>query len=381
MGGTGRAKICFQFYRLGIDPLWYFANLDQEREDVGALDVPGWTRSDIQASLPTNNQIPEQVSPKVVGFLERSFGTIESSVATLANVTTCNDGTIKLLLQLHKDNLKVETVLIPWDDRATSTLCISSQVGCRQGCTFCATGAMGIGRSLTSDEILAQIYWANKICRLKNIYPIHNVVFMGLGEPADNAEAVTRAANRLVDPDVFQLAPKRVTISTVGPNPHAFRELSKANVMLAWSVHSSKDKIRKKLVPSTTFKMVDLRSGLLAALKGRSNNLKRVMLEMVLIDGINDSQEDALHLVDFCRPFTEEVRGVDVVVNLIAWNDIHATAGPAAKFTAPSHDKVLAFQEALVDHGISCFIRTTRGEDGSAACGMLTTKKTEELPS
>merc|ERR1711935_1138646 len=151
----------------------------------------------------------------------------------MGQISISPDGTTKLLLQLVSDGLEVETVIIPWDDRGRSTICVSSQVGCRQGCTFCSTGRMGRLRSLTTAEILAQMYWANKIQRLipvhekdfKNpikIYPIDNCVFMGMGEPADNIPAVVKAASMMADGNLFQLAPRRISISSVAPNPKVF---------------------------------------------------------------------------------------------------------------------------------------------------------------
>merc|ERR1712003_491559 len=134
-----------------------------------------------------------------------------------------------------------------------STLCISSQVGCRQGCKFCATGKMGKIRSLTPDEILAQMFFAKKICRWDGLPEISNVVFMGMGEPADNSEAVISAAEILTSVDLFQLSASKVTISTVAPSPDSFHQLSKAPCVLAWSVHAANDDLRKTLVPTTKY--------------------------------------------------------------------------------------------------------------------------------
>lgn len=115
-------------------------------------------------------------------FYQQAFGTkrLTASIGRLIQSTRCHDGTTKLLLQLAHDHLQVETVIIPWDDRQRSTLCVSSQVGCQQGCTFCLTGKMGKLRSLTTDEILLQVAVANAVCRTKDmLYPIDNIVFMG----------------------------------------------------------------------------------------------------------------------------------------------------------------------------------------------------------
>ena len=375
LGGKGRARACFDCYRMGVDPVWLYTDDDGggNTENVGILEGPGWSRKRIQDEM--SGRITNGLGWQTLTFLSEHFGSIEHNVALLSKYTTCTDGTTKLLLELLHDGLEVETVIIPWNDRGKSTLCISSQVGCRQACTFCATGRMGKLRSLTSDEILAQLYWAHKTCRLQGIYPIENVVFMGLGEPADNVEPVVRAARNLVDPNLFALSPRRVTISTVAPTPESFEELGRAETVLAWSVHAAKDELRKILVPTTQYSMATLRAGLIQTLQKRRKALRNTMLEITLLDEINDAEEDALHLAEFCRPMLEEVKNIKLVVNLIPWNDIAATSGPAAEYRKPSSERVLAFQKVLIDHGIVCYVRKTRGDEEKAACGMLSTKK------
>jgi len=246
----------------------------------------------------------------------------------------------------------------------------SSQVGCRQGCTFCATGRMGRLRSLTSNEILAQVYFSRKVCRVLNIPPVDNVVFMGMGEPADNPQAVVRAANLLTDAHGFQMAKTRVTISTVGPSPDSFVTLGKAPVALAWSVHASEDSLRKQLVPTTKYSMVELRQGFIEAMLNRPKKLRTTMLEVALIDNVNDDAKDAEHLANFALEMVDQVPGMKLMVNLIPFNDIgHPT------YRKPSMERVLNFQNVLTEKGIFCFVRTTRGDDESAACGQLATKK------
>lgn len=199
---------------------------------------------------------------------------------------------------------------------------------------------------------------------------------MGMGEPADNAEEVVRAATNLVDQNLFQMASRRVTISTVAPTPQAFETLGEAPVALAWSVHASEDRLRRQLVPTTQFSMEELRTALIEnVLLHRPRRLRHTMLELALIDGVNDNPEDALHLVRFCEPFQKPEYKIKLVVNLIPWNDIAATSGPAATYRKPTMERVLAFQKILTDHGILCYTRTTRGDDESAACGQLATQK------
>jgi len=245
---------------------------------------------------------------------------------------------------------------------------------------------------LTTTEILAQMYWANKIQRLFpeqqedisklnsaiKLHPIDNCVFMGMGEPADNIPAVVKAAIIMADVNAFQLAPRRITVSTVAPNPQVFEKLAEAPVVLAWSVHSSIDEIRRQLVPTTQHSMEELRDGLITTLSRRSKRLRNTMLEVTLLDEINDSPEHAQHLADFCRAFFEgpdAVKGIKLTVNLIPWNDISASFGPASGYRQPKKERVRAYQKVLAENDILCFVRTTRGDEENAACGMLSTKK------
>ncbi|KAL3806367.1 hypothetical protein ACHAXA_000210, partial [Cyclostephanos tholiformis] len=305
--------------------------------------------------------------------------TIENSIASLSHMNVSPDGTTKLLLKMKKDGLEVESVIIPWFDKGFSTLCVSSQVGCRQGCTFCATGRMGKLRSLSTDEILVQVYYASKVrrvvgnivCARDHFLPkVDNIVFMGMGEPADNAEAVVRAVNVMVDRRLFGLAQSKVTISTIAPNPSAFHTLGQAPAYLAWSVHAIDDQVRRRLVPTSMNTMEELRCALVNALKSRTSKLRRTMLEVVLVAGVNDSDEDAERLADFSKKILNDVERSKVVVNLIPYNSIdHPT------YRTPSMERILAFQKIIVGGGLLCYVRTTRGDNESAACGQLATKK------
>ncbi len=386
LGGTGKAKACWDCLRMGIDPVWYYGSAGTKEtasEETASDLLPGWSRQKVEERLAATSTRGSATSlgKKTLELLETvSGGSVEEEIAKLSQISVSPDGTTKLLLQLVSDGLEVETVIIPWEDRGKSTLCVSSQVGCKQGCTFCSTGRMGRLRSLTTAEILAQMYWANKIQRLLpeqqevTLHPIDNCVFMGMGEPADNIPAVVKAATIMADGSAFRLAPRRITISTVAPNPGVFEQLAEAPVVLAWSVHCSRDEIRKQLVPTTKHSMEELRDGLLSTLKRRSKRLRNTMLEVTLLDEINDSPEDAQHLADFCKPFTEGP-AIKLTVNLIPWNDISASFGPASGYRKPRMERIRAYQKVLGDNGILCYVRTTRGDEEDAACGMLSTKK------
>jgi len=232
---------------------------------------------------------------------------------------------------------------------------------------------MGKLRSLSSTEILSQFFYALKICRLGSIPAISNVVFMGMGEPADNAKEVTKALEILTNVDLFHMGQSKVTVSTVAPSPEAFTQFKDAPCILAWSVHAANDDLRKQLVPTTKHTMNELRQGLIDALLSRPKRLRATMLEVCLISDINDGAEAAEELGEFAKVIVNSVPGVKLVVNLIPFNDIgHPT------YRKPSVDKLKQFQKILWDQGIHATARTTRGDDESAACGQLATKKAKK---
>ena len=425
LDGSGRAAVVWDCLRSGIDPNIYYNNNNQDDMDnhstVAVDDIPiieAWldaTSSSIKLDDALSRMSSQDDEHSILGrrqgqglgatswkrlqkLLHNNNGeehdgvvyTIENTIASLSHMKVSPDGTTKLLLKMKKDGLEVESVIIPWVDKGFSTLCISSQVGCRQGCTFCATGRMGKLRSLTADEILVQVYYASKVCRVvdnliktsgvqtnnnqQSLLPkVDNIVFMGMGEPADNAAAVVTVANTLADRRMFGLAQSKITISTVAPDPSAFITLGQAPAVLAWSVHAVDDKLRRSVVPTTKNKMEELRMGLVQALSSRSNKLRRTMLEVALIENVNDSDDDAQRLAVFAQSIMNDVAGSKVVVNLIPYNAIdHPT------YKTPSMESVLRFQKIITDHeggGVLCYIRTTRGDEESAACGQLATSK------
>jgi 23S rRNA (adenine2503-C2)-methyltransferase len=356
LGGRGRGRIAWDCYSAGIDPQLFFSG-QEVTED----------QATVQKLLPA----PRRTQTLGKGALElltevNSGGSIEGGVATLTHVSRSRDSTTKLLLRL-KDGFEVETVLIPWKGTRT-TVCISSQVGCRQGCTFCATGRMGKLRSLSSDEILAQLFFAVQQCRREGLPPVSNVVFMGMGEPGDNVVNVKKAAQIMTTRELFQLSAQRVTISTVAPSPQTFMELADAPAVLAWSVHAARDELRRQLVPTTKYTMVELRQGLIDALLSRAN--RTTMLEIALMKGVNDSDREADELADFCREIMNQVPGCKLICNLIPFNDIGQE-----RYEKPAMERVLGFQKRLQGQGICAHLRATRGDDESAACGQLATKK------
>lgn len=366
MGGRGRALLAWDCYANGIDPALFFA----DPVDLGEDTVE--TLKGLFASSRRGQRLGKGALERL-SSLYNSYtpSRVEGGVATLSHTSQSRDSTTKLLLRLS-DGLEVETVIIPWTGER-STLCVSSQVGCRQGCTFCATGRMGKLRSLNADEILAQLFFARKICRQKNLPPVTNVVFMGMGEPADNKDAVIRATDIMTTRELFQLSASKVTVSTVAPTPDSFLQFAHAHCVLAWSVHAANDELRRQLVPTTKHAMTELRQGLIDTLLIRPHNFRTTMLEVALISGINDSEKEADELVDFAQVIIDEVPGCKLVVNLIPFNDIGQN-----RYTKPSMEAVSVFQKRLREFGLVAHIRTTRGDDESAACGQLATNKQKQ---
>lgn len=399
--GKGKAQLAWDCFKIGMDPLcFYNPSFPQEQLDSALLlhatisQQQQQQQQQLNDSLTQLNRTREEIQEKFLPLKRKSqtMGTdalkqlsspscypsplgIESSVATLEHITRSNDGTTKLLMKIIESNYLIESVIIPNPEWGKSTLCVSSQVGCKQGCVFCATGKMGRLASLTSDQILIQLYYANKVCRVMEDLPqIDNIVFMGMGEAGDNIDAVTKAVDVMTDRSCFGLAPSKITISTVGPEPQVFEKLAQAGTVLAWSVHAVRDDLRKRLVPTTKHSMEELKDGVVKALVHRSRRLRNLMMEVTLMDGINDGVEEATELADFALDLINRVEGIKLMVNLIPFNDIGYE-----QYKRSSDVNIAAFQKVLVEKGIKTYVRTTRGDEESAACGQLATKRTKKL--
>ena len=234
---------------------------------------------------------PNLYSPSLRRRLEADCGPV--CAGTVSDSSIASDGTQKLLLRLE-DGLAVECVLIPMVGGKTTSLCISSQVGCSRGCTFCSTGTMGLLRNLRAEEILAQVWLALRTIRQRRLPPLVNVVFMGMGEPLNNLDEVRRAVELLVHPKAFALSARCVCVSTVGPSPAHIRRAAEAlPCRLAWSVHAADDALRKTLVPTTRHSMGELRDAFLASLATKPARLRGLVVELALLEGVNDSPAHA----------------------------------------------------------------------------------------
>ena len=269
-------------------------------------------------------------------------------------VEPSRDGSRKLVFVLG-DGSRVSSVLMPDDDRMT--LCVSTQVGCGFECRFCLTGVMGLERNLTPAEIVGQVLAANRL--LAPGQRVTHIVFMGMGEPLANFAALVTSLRILSDARLgVGYSPRRITVSTVGLVP-GIEKLGRENlkVNLAVSLHAATDQARERLMPVN--RSFDL-AALMAALRRYPlAPRQRIFFEYVLLDGVNDTPEEA-------RRLAQLLRGLRAKVNLIPFNDWEG-----AEFHRPPLPRILAFQSVLLDAGITTTVRWSKGEDIGAACGQL----------
>ena len=272
--------------------------------------------------------------------------------------------TTKLLLMLGDDGAVVESVLMQYPSQeilapARSTICVSTQIGCAMGCTFCATGQMGFERNLKAEEIVKQIIYFSKILKEERKQYITNIVFMGMGEPLANYDETLRAIRILTHPRGFGIGQRRITVSTIGVIP-AIDRLAEEQLQigLAISLHAPNDSLRQKLVPTAGPHSV---KDIIAA--GKRYFVKtgrRVTFEYALIKGVNDT-------VEIGEQLAELLKGNGSHVNLIP---VNPTAG---NFDRPSRKQVIRFEQILRKVGINCTVRVEKGIEIAAACGQLRT--------
>lgn len=272
------------------------------------------------------------------------------------------DGTMKLALELV-DRRRIEAVYIP--DTPRQTFCISTQVGCAMKCGFCLTGRMGLARNLTAGEIAGQVrVLAAETDLLDRPF---NIVLMGMGEPLHNYDATMKALRILHDEHGLAVSPRRITLSTVGVLP-ALERLASEPLMpnLAISLHATTEETREQLVPVN--RKYGLKELVDACRRFPLKRRDRITFEYVLLNGVNDTPEDARRLVKL-------LAGVKAKVNLLPLNE---AAG--IPFTRPSEARVNRFAQILADHHVTVMVRKSRGRDIRAACGQLIVEGTERSP-
>lgn len=269
----------------------------------------------------------------------------------IASEVKSADSTRKFLIELA-DGKKVESVLIP--HKRTLCACISSQVGCAMKCSFCATGLMGFTRHLSTEEIVGQLSLMQSVSEQK----ITNIVFMGMGEPLHNYDNVLGAVNEFRKQAYSW---QKITVSTVGI-PDKIKQLGKdTQCQLALSLHAPNDELRSKIVPLNS--RYPIKEVIGACKEFPFTKRGPLMIEYVLLAGVNDKLEHAKEMAELLRPFKH------IVINLIQYNPVEGIS-----FTRPSEESSKAFKQALIEAGYKTIIRTTKGIDKNAACGMLSTK-------
>jgi 23S rRNA (adenine2503-C2)-methyltransferase len=264
-----------------------------------------------------------------------------------------NDETKKFIFQLEDGN-RIESVLIP--DKKRLTLCLSTQVGCAMGCRFCLTGKKGLKRNLTTAEIV------NQILAVRETFPdktsITNIVLMGMGEPLANYQNTLKAVELMTHPEAFKFSSRRVTLSTVGLLPE-LEQLAreKARFRLAISLNASNEETRSRLMPINH--RYPLKRILEVCRKFPLQPRARITFEYVMLEGENDSPEDAKRLQKI-------LKGIPSKINLIPLNE-----APGIPFKRPLEEKTRRFQEILMEGGLTAIVRASKGADISAACGQL----------
>lgn len=280
--------------------------------------------------------------------------TYEVGLTAPEKVSISTDGTKKYLYRTSQNHF-IESAYIPDGDRAT--LCISSQAGCRMGCRFCATGRQGLQHSLSTNEIL------NQIGSLPERERLTNVVFMGMGEPLDNLDNLLPALEVLTSAWGFGWSPTRITVSTAGVASRLERFLEATQVHLAVSLHNPFPHERAEIMPVE--KAWPIREVVEILRRYDFTHQRRVSFEYIVMSGLNDSPR---HIRELCRLLD----GIKCRINLIRFHKI-----PGSPYFSPDDRAMIAFRDALTTKGIHTTIRTSRGEDIQAACGLLSTAQNE----
>lgn len=307
-----------------------------------------WKRGVLDPAQMTN------LSQKVRDKISQDF---VIKIPTIVDAQKSEDGTIKYLLQLD-DGKTIETVWIPRADQDRVTVCVSTQVGCKMGCTFCLTAQQRVERNLTAGEI------AGQILALPNREQITNVVVMGMGEPLDNYDHLIAGLDLMTDPTLLEIGPGRITVSTSGLVPAMKKFVQDTKCQLAISLNAPNDEIRTQIMPINKAYNLEKLIGAVKEIcaddfpRARKNKFY-VTFEYILMKGLNDQAEHAKQVVKL-------LRGVPCKINLLLYNE-----NPNTPFKRPSESDISEFREILGKHGLLNFIRKSRGRDISAACGQL----------
>lgn len=318
---------------------------------IKRIGLPGFAARQIADWLYKKeiNSIEEMtnLSKKMRDLLIQEY---EIGLSAPDNIAESSDGTKKYLYKVLNDKY-IETAYIPDNERAT--ICVSSQIGCKMGCIFCMTGKQGFQGNLSSNEIL------NQFRSLPEFKKLTNMVYMGMGEPLDNIKEVLRSLEILTSEWGYGWSPTRITVSTVGMKAGIKEFLEKSRCHLAVSLHSPFDVERRDLMPiqrtNTVKEVLDIIKNF------DFNSQRRVSFEYILFKGLNDTSR---HIKELARILD----GIKCRINIIRFHEI-----PGSDFHSPDIAETNKFKEALNNKGILTTVRTSRGVDIQAACGLLST--------
>jgi len=339
--------------------------MDEIKPSFRAKQIYGWIYHQYADDFDAMKNIPKALKSELANkFVVNPL--------TIANKEESTDGTIKYLLQMQ-DGKTMEAVWLKMKDtqydsngeviqEAKYTICVSTQVGCKVGCTFCLTAKGGFTRNLTSGEIVAQVVTLKKDNHHKHNRKI-NIVYMGMGEPLDNLTNLTQAIKVFKEEEGLCIGPKRQTVSTSGLS-NKIDQLGEMDlgVHIAISLHAVDDDLRTELIP-----MNNINSIIEAVKRFPIDTRKKVMFEYLVIKNKNDDLNSAKKLVSL-------LTDIKAKVNLIYFNPY-----PGTPYDRPSKEDMVAFQEYLLQHGLLCTIRDSKGIDISAACGQLKEKLEGEI--
>ncbi|MFY1706936.1 23S rRNA (adenine(2503)-C(2))-methyltransferase RlmN [Tritonibacter scottomollicae] len=361
--------------------------LPRKAPEGGKINLVGLTRDQMREVLIANGTAEKQAKMRVgqiwqwiyqwgvrdfasmtnlaKGYRAQLEETFEIRIPEVVSRQVSVDGTRKYLVRIEGGH-EVEVVYIPEDDRGT--LCISSQVGCTLTCSFCHTGTQKLVRNLTPAEIVGQVMmarddleeWPTPGAPKDETRLLSNIVLMGMGEPLYNFENVRDAMKIAMDPEGISLSRRRITLSTSGVVPEIARTAQEIGCLLAVSFHATTNEVRDKLVPINKRWNID---ALLQALADypKVSNSERITFEYVMLDGVNDSDEDAQRLLDHIKRYN-----IPAKINLIPFNE-----WPGAPYKRSSNNRIRAFANIIYQAGYASPIRKTRGDDIMAACGQL----------
>jgi 23S rRNA (adenine2503-C2)-methyltransferase len=322
----------------------------QRLSPFGANQIFDW----VYKKWNTNPSDWSNVSKVSRQFIEENF---DLSFLKIVWNGLSKDGTRKFLVKMT-DGQTVEAVAIPARDRLT--LCLSSQVGCAVGCTFCHTATQGLKRHLKPGEVVGQ-FMAVQDWLFKNVGPdekLTNIVYMGQGEPLHNYENMKKATQIFMSERGLALGQRRITLSTSGLVP-AIEKLAQdfPPVNLAISLHSARDEVRTELMPIN--KVYDLQRLFKAIKQIPLKAHRRITYEYLLAEGVNDQLEDVVALAEL-------LNSKESKINLIPFNEF-----PGSKYKRPTEKRIMWFLDQMIKRGFTCTIRTTKGSDILAACGQL----------